>query len=248
MLSAQRIADSCNLLCCASCCTTPAAAVCAVGGGVLAVATAVTLPALLLGLLTFRLQILFSSVLVLCATRVCTIVFAKEMQGAKESLVWLRAVLLVPEAVVRWVLLGPDAIAVWSSGEEGKRELHISSIPSPALIRALGRQHDRSHAVVVLNLCSAWRGYEEQYADLGIKQVRVAADAIQVVEALETTLVAVEVRLKIQVVVLATTLVVVAMPVMILVWEALVTLVAMEVSLITILVVALVTIRVAAET
>ena len=58
----------------------------------------------------------------------------------------------------------------------------IGSLPSPADVRALAKLRE---TVEVVNICAWWRGYEEQYTQLGIKHTRMSRTSIDPSEVVE---------------------------------------------------------------
>jgi len=69
----------------------------------------------------------------------------------------MRAATFVPEAWLRWMMLGTEPVTAWTSPSEYASQLLVTSIPTPSLIRKLSS--DRSTSVEVINICQWWSGY-----------------------------------------------------------------------------------------
>jgi hypothetical protein len=87
-----------------------------------------------------------------------------------------RAFTFVPEAMLGWATLGKEC-AVSVLELEG-HALLVGSVPSPTLVRSFAREHGVSRDVLLLNLCRFFPGYETQYAELGLEQLRMPPGSV----------------------------------------------------------------------
>jgi hypothetical protein len=89
----------------------------------------------------------------------------------------------VPEALLGWATLGKDC-AVSVLELEG-HTLLVGSVPSPTLVRTFAREHGVSRDVLLLNLCRFFPGYEAQYAELGLEQLRMPPGSVYILDAVD---------------------------------------------------------------
>ena len=94
-----------------------------------------------------------------------------------------RAFTFVPEAMLGWATLGKQC-AVSVLELEG-HALLVGSVPSPTLIRSFAREHGVSRDVLLLNLCRFFPGYETQYAELGLEQLRMPPGSVYILDAVD---------------------------------------------------------------
>ena len=94
-----------------------------------------------------------------------------------------RAFTFVPEALLGWATLGKDC-AVSVLEVEG-HTLLVGSVPSPALVRTFAREHGVSRDVLLLNLCRFFPGYETQYTELGLEQLRMPPGSVYILDAVD---------------------------------------------------------------
>ena len=80
--------------------------------------------------------------------------------------------------------LPPHACAVPVLELEG-HTLLVGSLPSPALVRTFARENGVSRDVLVLNVCRFFRGYETQYAELGLEQLLMPPGSIYIPDAVD---------------------------------------------------------------
>ena len=94
-----------------------------------------------------------------------------------------RAFTFVPEALLGWATLGKDcAVSVL---EVDGHTLLVGSVPSPALVRTFAREHGVSRDVLLLNLCRFFPGYETQYTELGLEQLRMPPGSVYILDAVD---------------------------------------------------------------
>ena len=89
----------------------------------------------------------------------------------------------MPEALLGWATLGKDC-AVSVLEVEG-HTLLVGSVPSPALVRTFAREHGVSRDVLLLNLCRFFPGYETQYTELGLEQLRMPPGSVYILDAVD---------------------------------------------------------------
>lgn len=173
----QGIADAFNLLVCAG---SPVA----VAGGASAL---IALPAILLsalrGTMDGWVQLLLVALVSATILRAAT--WSRDPSARQEDAVarQARAFTFVPEALLGWATLGKDC-AVSVLELEG-HTLLVGSVPSPTLVRTFAREHGVSRDVLLLNLCRFFPGYEAQYAELGLEQLRMPPGSVYILDAVD---------------------------------------------------------------
>ena len=172
MLTAQTTADAFALLC--SC------GLLALSGGV---ASLLAPLALLLGAAgTFPVQMLLVAMAAATIARMCT--WSREATARDEDTITriARVFLFYPECIVRWAILGTQAVAVHEAPNE---LLLVGALPIGARIRGFARAHLRERDITIINLCREWQGYATQYEELGLRQVVQPAGVSYVVDAID---------------------------------------------------------------